>query len=181
MRKILFGLIMAMCVGVSQGWAVLPDCWEYCIDGVDVEHRIEFDNSFDYFGDSLCFDYWFESPSLQALHTLHPAEYPCCGTYLGIFYEGGAVQTGFLYNIPLFPTDSWISTSLGLAPWYKGATNNLRVWIASDYADSKAYLRNVSSPCSSPQPVPEPATLVLAGSGILGWFGFSRLKRKIQR
>jgi hypothetical protein len=53
----------------------------------------------------------------------------------------------------------------------------------SSYFDPSAKIRNVkfvygTDLCETPPEVPEPATLFLFGSGLLGAAGFARLRRK---
>jgi hypothetical protein len=72
-------------------------------------------------------------------------------------------------------SDQWETASFGVPEWSRGTEAQImfRAFDFGQVTDPTVYLRNIGS---NTAPVPEPATILLLGTGLVGLIGFSRKK-----
>jgi len=156
--------------------------WGYnSFEGIDDFHAILLDPEWDAtvtttesyltnyltLGDTFTFDYWWEMG-------VEPTDFN-----LDILFFRGTQWEALGWNLNFDGTsDQWQSASFWVPEWARGIDAQIMFSVLDlgQNTDPTVYLRNIGS--SSTAPVPEPATLILLGTGLLGLAGASRKKFK---
>lgn len=121
----------------------------------------------DYFilDETFAFDYWWETGTEPTDFNLDV-----------LFFNGTEWETfGWALNFD-GSSDQWNTASFWVPPWLRGESTQIMfsLYDWGQVTDPTVYLRNIGS--SSSAPVPEPATIILLGAGLLGIAGASRRK-----
>jgi hypothetical protein len=117
-------------------------------------------------GDTFSFDYWWEM-------VMEPTE-PNLDV---LFFNGTEWETlGWELNFG-GSSNQWETASFWVPEWSRGTEAQImfRAFDFGQVTDPTVYLRNIGS---NTAPVPEPSTMILLGTGLVGLIGFSRKKNR---
>jgi len=114
--------------------------------------------------DTFSFDYWWEMGQ----------EPEGCNLDILFFVEDGWKFLGWELNFDGSSAE-WETASFWVPPWARGLETQImfKLFDYGEYTDPTVYLRDIRS-----EPVPEPGTLLLVASGLIGLAGFRKRFKK---